>query len=188
MIVVMDKGYAIRPGERPAGPGGGRATPPAGGRGAGGLSSSELSPSTFETVIIDELIPVIDRTFRTIADRDHRAMAGLSMGSRQAMQISLRNLDKFSWIGLFSGATVLGDLDTGYGGVFKDADEFNRRVHLLWMGAGTAETRLMDSLKASDDLLNNRGIKHVIFTSDGTAHEWHSWRRHLNDFAPRLFQ
>jgi enterochelin esterase family protein len=46
----------------------------------------------------------------------------------------------------------------------------------------------MDSLKASDDLLNNRGIKHVIFTSDGTAHEWHSWRRHLNDFAPRLFQ
>jgi enterochelin esterase-like enzyme len=114
-------------------------------------------------------------------------MAGLSMGSRQAMQITLRNLDKFSWIGFFSGATMGGDLDTGYNGVFKDADEFNKRVHLLWMGAGTAEARLMDALKASDELLNKRGVKHVIFASEGTAHEWHSWRRHLNDFAPRLF-
>ena len=61
-------------------------------------------------------------------------------------------------------------------------------MHLLWMGAGTAETRLMDTLKVSDELLNKRGVKHVIFTSSNTAHEWHSWRRHLNDFAPRLFQ
>jgi len=175
MIVVMDKGYAYRPGE------------PVTGR-PGGMSSSELSPSTFESVVIDDLIPMIDRTFRTLSDRDHRAMAGLSMGSRQAMQIALRNLDKFSWIGLFSGATVTGDLETGYNGVFKNPGEFNKRVHLLWMGAGTAEGRLMDSLKASGELLNKRGIKHVIFTSEGTAHEWHSWRRHLNDFAPRLFQ
>jgi enterochelin esterase family protein len=56
------------------------------------------------------------------------------------------------------------------------------------MGAGTAETRLMDTLKASDELLNQRSIKHVIFTSANTAHEWHTWRRDLNDFAPRLFQ
>jgi len=55
-------------------------------------------------------------------------------------------------------------------------------------GAGTAETRLMDTLKASDELLNKRGVKHVIFKSELTAHEWHTWRRHLNDFAPRLFQ
>ena len=176
MIVVMDKGYAYRPGEQ------------AEGRRPGGLSSSELPPSTFETVIVEEVIPMIDRTFRTLSDRDHRAMAGLSMGSRQTMQVTLRNLDKFSWIGLFSDATVSGDLDTGYNGVFKNADEFNKRVHLLWIGAGTAETRLIDSLKTSDDLLNKRGIKHVIFTSEGTAHEWHSWRRHFNDFAPRLFQ
>ncbi len=152
--------------------------------GAGGV----LSASTFESVIVDDLIPFIDRTFRTRADRDHRAMAGLSMGSMQAMQITLRNLDKFSWTGFFSGAVVGGDLDTGYNGVFKNAAEFNKRVHLLWMGAGTAETRLMDSLAASDQLLTKRGVQHVIFKSDGTAHEWHSWRRHLNDFAPRLFQ
>jgi enterochelin esterase family protein len=147
-----------------------------------------LSGSAFESVVIDDLIPMIDRTFRTLSDREHRAMAGLSMGSMQALQITLRNLDKFSWIGLFSGATVSGDLDTAYNGVFKNSAEFNQRVHLLWIGAGTAEARLMESLKASDELLTKRGVKHVIFTSPGTAHEWHSWRRHLNDFAPRLFQ
>lgn len=109
------------------------------------------------------------------------------MGSMQTLQITLRNLDKFSWIGLFSGATVNGDLETAYDGVFRNASEFNKRVHLLWMGAGTAEERLMTALKTSDELLTTKGVKHVVFTSPDTAHEWHSWRRHLNDFAPRLF-
>jgi enterochelin esterase-like enzyme len=200
MIVVMDKGYANRPNEPVTGvtgPGGGRAEgrPAQAGtnaaptnRTSGGMSSSVLSPSTFESVVIDDLMPMIDRTFRTLSDREHRAMAGLSMGSRQTMQITLRNLDKFSWIGLFSGATVNGDLNTGYDGVFKKAKEFNERVHLLYMGVGTAEPRLMDALKSSDELLNKGGIRHVAFTSEGTAHEWHSWRRHFHDFAPRVFQ
>jgi enterochelin esterase-like enzyme len=196
MIVVMERGYASRPGERqqtaaargpaPAAPG--AAAPARGAAPAGGRGSGVLSPSTLESVFIDDLIPQIDRRFRTLADRDHRAMAGLSMGSSQTLQITLRNLDKFSWIGLFSGAAVSGDLDTAYNGVFKNAADFNKRVHLLWMGAGTAETRLMGALDATRDLLTKRGIKHVIYRSEGTAHEWHSWRRHLNDFAPRLFR
>jgi enterochelin esterase-like enzyme len=216
MIVVNDRGYAYRPGEKPpaprTAPAAGRAAGAAGrgadttgrgaaqpsragaaptapaGRGAGGMGASGvLSPSTFESVVIDDLIPMIDRTFRTLSDRDHRAMAGLSMGSMQAMSITLRNLDKFSWIGFFSGSTVTGDLDTAYNGVFKDAAAFNKRVHLLWMGAGTAEAALVKRLDESDRLLSSRGIRHVIYTSDLTAHEWHTWRRHLYDFAPRLF-
>ena len=151
-------------------------------------ASGVLSASAFESVIIDDVIPMIDRTFRTLSDRDHRGMAGLSMGSMQAMQITLRNLDKFSWIGFFSGSTVSGDLDTAYGGAFKNAADFNTRVHLLWMGAGTAEARLVQALDASNELLNQRGIKHAIFKSENTAHEWHTWRRDLNDFAPRLFR
>lgn len=174
MIVVMDHGYATRAGE----------TPPAGGRGAPGV----LAASAFEGVIVDDLIPTIDRSFRTLADRDHRALAGLSMGSMQAMQIGLRNLDKFAWLGFFSGAAVTADLDTGYNGVFRNAADINKRLHLLWMGAGTAEERLIQSLNASHDQLEKRGIKHVIYKSEGTAHEWHTWRRDLNDFAPRLFQ
>jgi enterochelin esterase-like enzyme len=198
MIIVNDRGYAYRPGERspappattPAAPGaapGGRGAAPAAGRGSGMGASGVLSASTFESVIVDDLIPMVDRTFRTLSDRDHRAMAGLSMGSNQAMQITLRNLDKFSWIGFFSGATVSGDLDTAYNGVFKNAAEFNKRVHLLWMGGGTAETQLIERIDQSDQLLTQRGIKHVIFKSDRTAHEWHTWRRDLSDFAPRLF-
>lgn len=178
LIVVMDKGYAYRPGERPPQPGA-RPAP---------RQPGVLAASTFETVIIEDLIPSIDQTFRTLTGRDQRAMAGLSMGSMQTLQITLRNLDKFSWIGLFSGATVNGDLDTAYGGVLKDAAAFNKRVHLLWTGAGSTETRLMDALKTSDELLTKRGIRHVNFVSEGTAHEWHSWRRHLNDFVPRLFR
>jgi len=184
MIVVMDHGYAYRPGELPPAP---RPAAP-GGRGRGMGAGGVLSPSTFESVIIDDLIPLIDRSFRTLTDRDHRGMAGLSMGSMQTAQITMRNLDKFSWIGFFSGATVNGDLDTGYNGVLKDSAAFNKRVHLLWMGAGTAETQLMQALDASDQLLTTRGIKHTVFKSEGTAHEWHTWRRDLNDFAPRLFQ
>src|SRR3954468_4048089 len=155
MIVVMDRGYAYKPGERPAAGRGaapaaaGRGGAGAGGRGPGGMGGGGvLAASTFESVIVDDLIPMIDRTFRTLSDRDHRAMAGLSMGSMQTMQITLRNLDKFSWIGLFSGAAVTADLDTAYNGVFKNSADFNKRVHLLWMGAGTAETRLVDTLKA----------------------------------------
>lgn len=191
MIVVMDRGYAYRPGERPlvlpTGPPVGRGLGAGAGRGPGMGASGVLSSSTFESVIIDDLIPMIDRSFRTLFDRDHRAMAGLSMGSMQTMQITLRNLDKFSWIGFFSGAAVTADLDTAYNGVFKNPAEFNQKVHLLWMGAGTAEDRLIQSLATSHELLDKKGIKHVIYKSEGTAHEWHTWRRDLNDFAPRLF-
>jgi enterochelin esterase-like enzyme len=116
-------------------------------------------------------------------------VAGLSMGSSQAMQIALRNLDKFSWIGLLSGATISADLATGYNGVFANPAEFNRRVHLLWMGAGTVETRLVQAIEASRGLLDKGGIRSVMtFTSLGTSHEWQTWRRCLNDFAPRLFR
>lgn len=192
MIIVMDHGYAYRPGETPppAPVAPSLTRSPAGRAGGPGAAAAAgtLSPSAFETVVIEDLIPMIDATFRTLPDRDHRAMAGLSMGSRQAMQITLRNLDKFSCIGLFSGATINGDLKTDYNGVFSNPADFNKKVHLLWIGAGTAETRLIPALDASHELLDKAGIRHVIFKSAGTSHEWHTWRRDLNDFAARLFQ
>lgn len=190
MIVVNGLGYAFRAGEARVPPVIGSQGTPRPGSGIVGTARGTdgvLSPSALESVVVEDLIPTVDRTFRTRADRDHRAIAGLSMGSMQTMQISLRNLDIFSWIGLFSGAVVTGDLAAAYGGVFKDAAAFNRRVHLLWQGAGTAETALMQRLDESHELLEKRGVKHVIYKSEGTAHEWHTWRRHLRDFASRLF-
>jgi enterochelin esterase-like enzyme len=178
MIVVMERGYATAPA-------GAATAAPGAGRGTGGMGAS----STLQDLFIKDLIPMIDATYRTLSDRDNRAMAGLSMGSGQTMSITTANLDKFSWIGLFSGSAVSGDLKTAYNGAFSDAAKFNSTVHLIYMGAGTTETRLMTSMDNAKTLLDNAGIKtYAIYKSDKTAHEFHTWRRCLNDFAPRLFQ
>ena len=149
--------------------------------------------SAFEEVMVKDLIPMIDATYRTIPDREHRAMAGLSMGGMQTFQITLKHLDLFSHIGGFSGggggfggATF--DPKTAHGGVMADADAFNRKVHLLWLGIGTAEPqRMYEGVKNYHEALEKAGIKHVYYESPGTSHEWLTWRRCLHEFAPLLF-
>ena len=181
MIVVMDRGYASKPGE--AAPGARPPTPP-----------GPAGSSTFEEVVVNELIPTIDSTYRTIAGREHRAMAGLSMGGGQTMQITLKHLDKFAYIGGFSGAGGgMGggapfDAKTAYNGAFSDAAAFNRKVKLLWIGVGTAEPeRMATGIKNFHEALDKAGIKTVFYESAGTAHEWQTWRRDLKEFAPLLF-
>ncbi|MGD0773497.1 MAG: alpha/beta hydrolase-fold protein [Candidatus Solibacter sp.] len=174
MIVVMEQGYAVAPGTMQAVAAQGRGTP---------------QPSLFEQVVLNDLIPMIDKTYRTLADRDHRAMAGLSMGGGQTLQITLTHLDKFSWIGSFSSPLRGGaDLKTSYGGAFADAAAFTKRVHLLWFGAGTAEERMLQPALAMTESLQQAGIKSVFYQSPGTAHEWQTWRRDLHEFAPLLFR
>jgi enterochelin esterase-like enzyme len=141
-----------------------------------------------EQVYVNELFPNIDSTSRTIGDRDHRAMAGLSMGGAETFQIMLNNLDKFSYIGGFSGAVgLLGgpvDFKTWYK-VLADAPAFNERVRLVWLGIETTEPERM--YKAANNLhnaLQEAGSKHAYHESPGTAHEWHTWRRSLNLFGP----
>jgi len=172
MLVVMDCGYAVRPGEQPQ--------PQA--RAAAGQSSP------FEEVVINDLIPTIDTNYRTLSDRDHRAMAGLSMGAGQTLNITLRNLDKFSYIGAFSGTIRNFDAKTSYNGVLSDAAVFNKKVHLLWFGVGTAEETLDKAARATHQVLDQAGIKNVLYESPGTAHEWQTWRRDLHEFAPLLFR
>ena len=140
-------------------------------------------------MVVNDLIPMIDATYRTLADRDHRAMAGLSMGGGQTLQITLTHLDKFSWIGSFSSPLRGGpDLKTAYGGAFADAAAFNKKVHLLWFGAGTGEERMLKPALAMHETLEKAGIKNVFYQSPGTAHEWQTWRRDLHEFAPLLFR
>lgn len=170
MILVVDTGYASY---------------------AGAIVGTNRSAATaaFEEVMLKELIPMIDATFRTKASRENRAMAGLSMGSGQTLNLTLRRLDKFAWIGGMSGPPRQGfDVATSYDGVFRDAASFNKKVKLLWLGAGTAEERFHSSTVAIHEALNRAGIKNVFYSSPGTDHEWQTWRRSLHDFAPRLFQ
>jgi enterochelin esterase family protein len=140
-------------------------------------------------VLVGELIPKVDATYRTFADRDHRALAGLSMGGMQALQIGLTHPELFSAVGAFS-APPFGTFDVAasYGGAFRDAKAFNERVRLLWLGAGTAEAAFAGRMRAMHEALDKTGVRHVVFESPGTSHEWQTWRRSLHDFAPRLFR
>jgi enterochelin esterase family protein len=177
MIVVMDNGYA----SVPAGPFG----PPA--ARAGDFSA-------FEDVMTKEVIPMIDSTFRTVPDREHRAMAGLSMGANQALHLATGHLDTFAYMAGFSGAmnglsTDALDPATAFNGIFKDGAAFNQKVKLLWLGMGTEEPKpFPEAIGAFRAMLDKAGIHYVYFSSPGTSHEWLTWRRDLNDFAPRLFR
>jgi len=134
---------------------------------------------------------MIDKEFRTIPDRDHRAMTGLSMGGFQSFQITLHNLDKFAWIGGFSGA---GQMQTGvefpklYNGVWEDVNAFNKKVKLMYLSTGLKEPeRMYQTVNNFKKELDKAGIRHVYYESPGTAHEWLTWRRSLNQFASLLF-
>jgi len=150
--------------------------------------------TAFEDDLTQVLVPFIDSNFRTMTDRDHRAMAGLSMGGMQTFQITFAHLDMFSYIGGFSGAAMAFgnqqfDVKTVYNGAMADPAAFAKRVHLLWLGVGTEEPAMMHSgLEKLHTSLQEANIQHVFYESPGTAHEWQTWRRDLNDFAPRLFQ
>ena len=193
MIIVMDLGYGNKPG-----------TP-----------ALHLGPDTcakhvglafgaFEDVILRDLIPTIDASYRTITDREHRAMAGLSMGGMETLFIALRHQDTFAYIASLSGPILQDpnssqslaaafvapfDVKTAYGGSFANAPRFNQRVRLLWMGVGTAEPPgIRLGIVAAVKALRGHGVHLVYFVSPGTAHEWQTWRRGLNDLAPRLFR
>jgi enterochelin esterase-like enzyme len=172
MIVVMEKGYATRAGAalRPAGPG----------KGDG---------SAFEDVVLKDLIPLIDATYRTHPDRDHRAIAGLSMGAGQALRTGLTHLDTFSAVGAFSGVGKT-DPKSAFGGVFADPTAFDKKVSLLYLHSGTVslDEGIHKNAEALYNTLQQGGIKNVVFRdAKGLAHEWQTWRYALYDFAPRLF-
>ncbi len=144
MIVVMAYGYARRAGQPAADLTGKPFGSPE------MLKAMQDMAAAFEDDVTQVLIPYIDSHFRTLTDRDHRAMAGLSMGGMQTFQVTLNHLDLFSYIGGFSGAggmLVLGDRKlnpkTDYNGVFADPAAFAKKVHLLWIGVGTTEPERM---------------------------------------------
>ena len=141
--------------------------------------------ASFYPVLLNDLIPYIDANFRTKTDRDNRAMAGLSWGGHQTFDVALTNLDKFAWIGTFSGAIFGLDVKTAYDGVFANADEFNKKVHYMYMNWGSDDFVNSQSIV---DGLRQLGIKVDSSVSQGTGHEFLTWRRGLHEFIPHLFK
>ncbi len=154
----------------------------------GGLRNFDIGP--FQTVLVDELIPYIDANFRTLSDQPNRAMAGLSMGGMETKTITLKNLDTFSHIGLFSGGTIsMEDVNNTPG--------FKEKVKLAFVSYGSRELGgrrgggrggFGGDPKANADALKQAGINTVFYVSPDTAHEFQSWRRSLYQFTPLLFQ
>jgi len=190
MILVMAYGYARRAGQPPSD----LAEKPFGSPEM--RRAMQEMVAAFEDDLTQVLVPYIDANFRTIPHRDHRAMAGLSMGGMQTFQVTFNHLDMFSYIGGFSGAAgamVFGnqkfDVKTAFNGAMADPAAFAKKVHLLWVGVGTEEPeRMRAGLLGLHTSLEEAKIQHVFYESPGTAHEWQTWRRDLRDFAPRLFQ
>jgi enterochelin esterase-like enzyme len=178
MIVVMDNGYAVARDAISS---------------STGFSMREMSrmAETLEQVYMKEIIPNIDSYYRTIPDREKRAMAGLSMGGLQTMLIGLNHTELFSYYGFFSAAiigNIMDDPKTAFNGVFSDATSFDKKVKLLWFGAGSGEAQFVKMMDDSRKKLEGLGIRSTGYVSQGTFHEWHTWRRNLNEFARLLFK
>ena len=203
-IIFMDNGLnARRPGEQPMGFGGPRpAGPrpqgaPQGPRPQGGpqgqrprMSGADFAKmarrmgGAFEEVLIKDIIPMVEKNYRVIADSEHRAMAGLSMGGMQTHGITLNNPTTFAYVGIFSGGTIGPDELT-------DIPDFKKTNKVLFMSAGGKETGMAEGEtsvgKVADDL-KAIGINAHSYISPETAHEWQTWRRSLYQFAQLLFK
>ena len=171
MIVVMETGYATRAGSTGA-----------------NTAKGGKDTSAFSDVVLKDLIPMIDATYRTIPRREQRAIAGLSMGAGQALQIGLAHLDTFATIGAFSGGGGKADAKTAYGGVFADAAEFNAKCPVFYLHAGTAESAQHQSAVNFNKALKIAGINSVFEDVQGTAHDWQTWRWAFRGFVVHLFQ
>jgi enterochelin esterase family protein len=164
-LVVMPFGYGIPPGS---------ASPIAGG-----------NTAAFSRDLLEDVIPFVESHYRAYTDREHRAIAGLSMGGGEALSIGLNHLELFSYVAGFSPGIRTADFHNSYGKFVSEPAAANQKLRLLWLGCGTDDS-LFPASESLSKMLDDARIKHTFVKSDG-AHTWINWRRYLNQFAPLLF-
>ena len=145
----------------------------------------------FTNDLLKDIIPYIESHYSVYTDAQHRALAGLSMGGMQTRTIALANIDKFSYIGVFSGGNITPQSIT-------DMDAFKKNVKLVFMSFGSRESSAgrggspgpggPEGIKIAADALNQAGIKAVCYISPDSAHDMTSWKRSLYEFTPLLFR
>jgi enterochelin esterase-like enzyme len=165
-VVVMPFGYPAPPGSQ----------------GAGGFNSIA---EDFSRDLIGDVIPLVESRFRVDTDRDHRAIAGLSMGGLESLSIGLNHLELFSYVGGFSAAVRPPEFAKTFAALTADPQAANGKLHLLWIGCGT-DDGLFGSAQSFSAFLDDAKIKHTFYTMPG-AHTWIVWRNFLVQFAPQLF-
>jgi enterochelin esterase family protein len=178
-IIVMDNSTWSMGGRPPA-------------RGQGGTWPPAGWAEGFQKTLLEDIIPYIDANYRTLADQQHRAMAGLSMGGMQTRAITLANTATFSYVGIFSGGSISpADIENAPG--------FKEKVKLVFVSYGSREIDPANRRgggrggfggdpKANTEALKQAGVNSVFYVSPNTAHEWQSWRRSLHEFAQLVFR
>ena len=161
----------------------------------------------FVSDFVQDVVPYVEKHYRVVADRAHRAIAGLSMGGNQTLHVAIPRIDQFAYVGVFSsgllGATGPGRgaapapgtpppapaLDTAWVNENLAALDNGPKKHapkLFWFATGS-EDRLMPVTKATVDMFKQHGFT-PVFKESGGGHTWANWRDYLNEFAPQLFQ
>ncbi len=168
MLIVMPNGSMPRPPFVPGAP----QTPAV-------QQANREAQQKFVDELMGNVIPQVEKNYRVIANRDNRAIAGLSMGAGQTVAVVGKHLDQFAWIGIWSG---------GGANPFTDAsDKVNKQIRLLWIAAGKIDTLAGPGTKKLAESLDAAGIRHQYQESEG-GHTWINWRHYLNDFAQLLFR
>ena len=140
----------------------------------------------FSKDLLGDVIPYVQAHYRVYTDRDHRAIAGLSMGGIESLQIGLNHLDQFSYVGGFSAAISPATFPKDFAALAADPKAANRELHLLWIGCGTDDGLFAASTSFSK-FLDDAQVKHTFYKIPG-AHTWIVWRQFLEEFAPQLFR
>jgi enterochelin esterase-like enzyme len=155
-------------------------------------------------------MPIVEKNYRILTDRSHRAIAGLSMGGRQTLNIAFERLDKFAYVGVFSSGIVLGGGNRGRGAapwaaptaspaapapespweqqhlIMLDNPALKKGLKLIWFSTGVDDGLIANS-RSSVELLRKHGFQ-VVFKESSGAHTWINWRNYLNEFASQLFR
>jgi enterochelin esterase family protein len=141
----------------------------------------------FERDLFTDVMPLVESTYRVQADREHRAMAGLSMGGGQTDHIGLSHLDTYSAIGILSAG--MRGFEERHADLLADAQGTSEKLSLLFLGCGTLDSLAAEGMERAHGLLDEAGMQHVYWTLEGAAHTWVVWRSALwQEFLPRLWR
>jgi enterochelin esterase-like enzyme len=159
-----------------------------------GVAPDPMAQRAAQQRFVDELLnnvmPYVEKNYRVIANRDNRAIAGLSMGAGQTLAVAPTHLDKFAYIGVWSGgvnAAATDDFLKRNAPFFESPEKTNKMVKVLWVAAGSNDTLAGPGTKHLAEILDEHGIKHEYRESEG-GHTWINWRHYLNDYSQLLFQ
>jgi enterochelin esterase-like enzyme len=180
MVVVMPAGHTRR------GP-------------AAGGSMNRTATEEFVNDFLEDVVPLVRKRYRVLTDRNHTAIAGLSMGGNHSLQVAIPNLERFGYIGIYSSGLLGMGRGRGAPPAAELAAEWEKRhaaklddpglkrgLKLFWFSTGK-EDFLLESTRATVELFRKHGFTPVYKESDG-GHTWLNWRAYLIEFAPQLFK